>query len=102
GSIRRNPRPLWLECCLASGGGRTYRLGSRSVMPVEKGLGKKCGTASRRSRLASQMVETYATSPIAFAASDTPPVALDGDGLAAIRNTFAAAARRASRLGVDF
>jgi len=48
------------------------------------------------------MVETYATSPIAFAASDTPPVALDGDGLAAIRNTFAAAARRASRLGVDF
>ena len=46
--------------------------------------------------------KTYAPSPIAFAAADTPPVALDRDGLAAIRNAFAAAARRASRLGLDF
>jgi 2,4-dienoyl-CoA reductase-like NADH-dependent reductase (Old Yellow Enzyme family) len=46
--------------------------------------------------------KTYAPSPIAFAASDTPPVALDRDGLAAIRNAFAAATRRASRLGLDF
>ena len=43
--------------------------------------------------------KTYAPSPIAFTASDTPPVALDRDGLAAIRNAFAAAARRASGSG---
>jgi 2,4-dienoyl-CoA reductase-like NADH-dependent reductase (Old Yellow Enzyme family) len=46
--------------------------------------------------------KTYAPSPIAFAAADTPPVALDRYGLAAVRNAFAAAARRASRLGLDF
>jgi 2,4-dienoyl-CoA reductase-like NADH-dependent reductase (Old Yellow Enzyme family) len=46
--------------------------------------------------------KTYAPSPISFAASDTPPVALDRDGLAAIRNAFAAAALRASRIGLDF
>ena len=46
--------------------------------------------------------KTYAPSPIAFAAADTPPVALDRDGLAAIRNAFAAAAWRASGLGLDF
>ena len=46
--------------------------------------------------------KTYAPSPIAFAASDTPPVALDRDGLTAIRAAFADAARRASRLGLDF
>ena len=46
--------------------------------------------------------KTYAPSPIAFAAADTPPVALDRNGLAAIRHAFAAAARRASRIGLDF
>jgi 2,4-dienoyl-CoA reductase-like NADH-dependent reductase (Old Yellow Enzyme family) len=46
--------------------------------------------------------QTYAPSPIAFAATDTPPVALDGDGLAEVRNAFSDAARRASRLGLDF
>jgi 2,4-dienoyl-CoA reductase-like NADH-dependent reductase (Old Yellow Enzyme family) len=46
--------------------------------------------------------KTYAPSPIAFAAADTAPVALDREGLAAIRNAFADAARRASRLGFDF
>jgi 2,4-dienoyl-CoA reductase-like NADH-dependent reductase (Old Yellow Enzyme family) len=46
--------------------------------------------------------KTYAPSPIAFATSDIPPVALDRDDLAAVRNAFAAAARRASRLGLDF
>src|SRR6202007_150578 len=34
--------------------------------------------------------------------ADTPPVALDRHGLAAIRNAFAAAAWRASGLGMDF
>jgi 2,4-dienoyl-CoA reductase-like NADH-dependent reductase (Old Yellow Enzyme family) len=43
---------------------------------------------------------TCGPSPIAFAAGETPPVALDRDGLAAVRNAFAAAARRASRLGL--
>jgi 2,4-dienoyl-CoA reductase-like NADH-dependent reductase (Old Yellow Enzyme family) len=46
--------------------------------------------------------QTYAPSSIAFAATDTPPVALDGDGLAEVRNAFSDAARRASRLGLDF
>lgn len=45
---------------------------------------------------------TYGPSPLAFAASETPPTALDRDGLAAIRDAFAAAAQRASRLGLDF
>ncbi|RZF28567.1 NADH:flavin oxidoreductase/NADH oxidase [Paraburkholderia sp. UYCP14C] len=45
---------------------------------------------------------TYGPSPVAFAAGETPPIALDRDGLAAIRNAFAAAARRASRLGLNF
>lgn len=46
--------------------------------------------------------KTYGPSAIAFADSDAPPIALDRDGLAAIRDAFAAAARRASRLGLDF
>lgn len=45
---------------------------------------------------------TYGPSPIAVTADETPPVALDRDGLAAIRDAFAAAARRASTLGLDF
>ena len=45
---------------------------------------------------------TYAPSPIAFAVADKPPVALNRAGLAAIRNAFADARRRASRLGLDF
>jgi 2,4-dienoyl-CoA reductase-like NADH-dependent reductase (Old Yellow Enzyme family) len=43
---------------------------------------------------------TYGPSPIGFAAGEVSPVALDRDRLVAIRNAFAAAARRASRLGV--
>ncbi|WP_233858825.1 NADH:flavin oxidoreductase/NADH oxidase [Paraburkholderia sp. HD33-4] len=45
---------------------------------------------------------THGPSPVAFATGETPPIALDRDGLAAIRNAFAAAAQRASRLGLDF
>ncbi|GAB2539493.1 NADH:flavin oxidoreductase/NADH oxidase [Rhodanobacter koreensis] len=45
---------------------------------------------------------TLGPSSVAFAAGDTPPTALDPDGLAAIRDAFVAAARRASRLGLDF
>ena len=45
---------------------------------------------------------TYGPSPVAFASGDTPPIALDRAGLAAIRDAFAVAARRASRLGLDF
>jgi 2,4-dienoyl-CoA reductase-like NADH-dependent reductase (Old Yellow Enzyme family) len=46
--------------------------------------------------------QTYAPSPISFSATDIPPVTLDREGLAAVRNDFANAARRASRLGLDF
>ena len=45
---------------------------------------------------------TYGPSPVAFAAGETPPTSLDRNGLAAIRDAFAAAARRASRLGLNF
>ncbi|MBB5510178.1 NADH:flavin oxidoreductase/NADH oxidase [Paraburkholderia atlantica] len=45
---------------------------------------------------------TYGPSPVAFAAGETPPAALDRDGLAAIRDAFSAAAQRASRLRLNF
>ncbi|MFO7278482.1 MAG: NADH:flavin oxidoreductase/NADH oxidase [Pseudomonadota bacterium] len=45
--------------------------------------------------------QTVAPSPIPYAKSDRPPAALDTDGLARIREAFAAAARRAGRLGLD-
>ncbi len=98
-----NPRLRWPECCLAFGSGRTYRLGSRSTMPAEKAIGQKCGTVVAQIPPGQPNGwKTYAPSPITFAAADIPPVALDRDGLAAVRNAFAAAARRASRLGLDF
>jgi len=45
---------------------------------------------------------TYGPSPVAMTAGETPPIALDRDGLAVIRDAFAAAARRASGIGLDF
>ena len=45
--------------------------------------------------------QTVAPSPVPFLASENPPTALDRDGLARIRDGFAAAARRAARLGLD-
>jgi 2,4-dienoyl-CoA reductase-like NADH-dependent reductase (Old Yellow Enzyme family) len=45
--------------------------------------------------------QTVAPSPLAFGATDHPPLALDRDGMARIRDAFAAAARRAVRLGLD-
>lgn len=45
---------------------------------------------------------TYGPSPVAVTGDETPPIALDRHGLAAIRDAFAAAARRASTLGLDF
>jgi len=45
--------------------------------------------------------QTEAASPLAFGAGENPPLALDRDGLARVRDAFAAAARRAARLGID-
>src|SRR5262245_38437866 len=45
--------------------------------------------------------QTVAPSPLPFAATDHPPVALDRPGLARIRDAFAESARRAARLGLD-
>ncbi|KLK92535.1 oxidoreductase [Microvirga vignae] len=45
--------------------------------------------------------QTEAPSALPFAAGDVPPTALDRDGLARVRDAFAEAARRASRLGID-
>jgi 2,4-dienoyl-CoA reductase-like NADH-dependent reductase (Old Yellow Enzyme family) len=44
--------------------------------------------------------QTVAPSAIAFGAGENAPVALDRNGLAAIRDAFVAAARRAARLGL--
>jgi 2,4-dienoyl-CoA reductase-like NADH-dependent reductase (Old Yellow Enzyme family) len=45
--------------------------------------------------------QTEAPSPIPFAEGQHPPRPLDLDGLAHVRDAFAAAARRAARLGLD-
>lgn len=45
--------------------------------------------------------QTVAPSPIPFLPAENPPIALDAAGLATIREAFAAAARRAARMGVD-
>src|SRR5687767_2287974 len=45
--------------------------------------------------------QTVAPSAVPFAKGGPPPVALDRDGLARVRDAFAAAAQRAARLGID-
>jgi 2,4-dienoyl-CoA reductase-like NADH-dependent reductase (Old Yellow Enzyme family) len=45
--------------------------------------------------------QTVAPSPLPFADGEHPPLALDAAGLARVREGFAAAARRAARLGFD-
>jgi len=45
--------------------------------------------------------QTYAPSPLPFAATDTPPIALDHDDLKRLRDAFAAATKRAARIGID-
>ena len=45
--------------------------------------------------------QTVAPSPLPFSAGTIPPLALDQAGMSRVREGFAAAARRAARLGVD-
>lgn len=45
--------------------------------------------------------QTVSASDLPYTARDNPPLALDTAGLAAVREAFAAAARRAVRLGLD-
>jgi 2,4-dienoyl-CoA reductase-like NADH-dependent reductase (Old Yellow Enzyme family) len=45
--------------------------------------------------------QTEAPSPVPFDANDNAPVALDAEGLARLRDAFAASARRAAKLGID-
>jgi 2,4-dienoyl-CoA reductase-like NADH-dependent reductase (Old Yellow Enzyme family) len=45
--------------------------------------------------------QTVGPSPIPFRDGDRPPIALDRQGLASVRDAFAAAARRADRLGIQ-
>jgi 2,4-dienoyl-CoA reductase-like NADH-dependent reductase (Old Yellow Enzyme family) len=45
--------------------------------------------------------QTLAPSAVPFAEGENPPVALDHDGLAAVRDAFVEAARRSARLGFD-
>ncbi|HEX4418368.1 MAG TPA: NADH:flavin oxidoreductase/NADH oxidase [Kofleriaceae bacterium] len=44
---------------------------------------------------------TSSASALAFHADESPPLALDPTGMARVRDAFAAAARRADRLGID-
>jgi len=50
---------------------------------------------------AEQGWQTEAPSPAGFLPDDAPPTALDREGLARLRDAFAAAATRAARLGID-
>src|SRR6187401_1817104 len=52
-------------------------------------------------RKASTKVPWEGPSPVPFADTEHPPIGLDRRGLAGIRDAFAAAARRAARLGLD-
>ncbi len=45
--------------------------------------------------------QTVSSSNLPFNTEDNPPLALDEDGLARVRDSFAAAAKRAARLGLD-
>ncbi|UKK85171.1 NADH:flavin oxidoreductase/NADH oxidase [Sphingopyxis sp. BSN-002] len=45
--------------------------------------------------------QTAGASPLSFADGEIPPVELDRAGLARVRDAFAAAAKRAARLGID-
>src|ERR1700730_12116615 len=45
--------------------------------------------------------QTVAPSAVPFAEGENPPVALDHDGLAAVRDAFVEAATRSARLGFD-
>jgi 2,4-dienoyl-CoA reductase-like NADH-dependent reductase (Old Yellow Enzyme family) len=45
--------------------------------------------------------QTVAPSAIPYERGERPPLALDPDGLARVRDAFVAAARRAARLGID-
>jgi len=45
--------------------------------------------------------QTVAPSPVPFLSTDNAPLSLDRDGLQRVRDGFAAAAKRAARLGID-
>jgi 2,4-dienoyl-CoA reductase-like NADH-dependent reductase (Old Yellow Enzyme family) len=45
--------------------------------------------------------QTVAPSPLPYEEGENPPLALDAEGLARVRDGFADAARRAGRLGID-
>ncbi len=45
--------------------------------------------------------QTVGPSPIPYMEGEHPPIALDGQGIAIVREAFAEAARRAARLGLD-
>ncbi|SDA29508.1 NADH:flavin oxidoreductase/NADH oxidase [Sphingomonas sp. NFR15] len=45
--------------------------------------------------------QTYAPSPLPFAPGDNPPISLDHGDLKRLRDAFAAAAKRAARIGID-
>jgi 2,4-dienoyl-CoA reductase-like NADH-dependent reductase (Old Yellow Enzyme family) len=45
--------------------------------------------------------QTVAPSSLAFAEGENPPIALDREGLARVRDAFAEAAKRSARLGLD-
>jgi 2,4-dienoyl-CoA reductase-like NADH-dependent reductase (Old Yellow Enzyme family) len=100
---------LWSDATEAALGGVLGAVRRHSGMPVAIQLAHAGRKASTRVPWegGGQLApgdggwRTVAPSPLPFAAGYGPPAALEAAGLARIREAFAAAARRAGRLGVD-
>ncbi len=101
---------LWDDATEAAMGRVLERVRRWSAMPVAVQLahaGRKAST--ERPWLGGGQIapdkpggwQNVAPSGLAFAPGDVPPAALDRDGLRRVRDAFAAAARRAGRLGIE-
>ncbi|MBK1681889.1 NADH:flavin oxidoreductase/NADH oxidase [Rhodocyclus tenuis] len=100
---------LWDDACAAAWAPVLAAARQHSQMPLAIQLahaGRKASCAAPwlgRGQLAPDAGgwQTLAPSPPPFEAGESAPQALDAAGLARIRDAFAAAARRADRLGID-
>ncbi|WP_153115882.1 NADH:flavin oxidoreductase/NADH oxidase [Rhodocyclus tenuis] len=100
---------LWDDACAAAWAPVLAAARQHSQMPLAIQLahaGRKASCAApwlSRGQLAPDAGgwQTLAPSPLPFEVGESAPQALDAGGLARIRDAFAAAARRADRLGID-
>lgn len=110
GRISPDDLGLWSDATEQALGEVLHAVRRHSDMPIAIQLahaGRKASTRvpweGGQSILSSQPRgwKTVAPSALPFAAHDEPPQALDRTGLQRIREAFAAASRRADRLGID-